>query len=114
MGRRGAFSGSEIFDALHDRFGDHPNIGDIRGRGLFAGLEIVADRESRRPMPVEAKVHAAIKKEAMEQGLMCYPMGGTIDGERGNHVLLAPPYIIDETQVTEIVDKLDRTFARVL
>lgn len=105
--------GARLFDALNERFGSHPHIGDIRGRGLFAGLEIVADRASKSPMPVGVKIHAAIKREAMKQGLMCYPMGGTIDGEKGNHVLLAPPYIIGQDHVDEIVEKLDRAFQAV-
>ena len=95
---------------LTDRFGEHPHVGDIRGRGLFQGLEIVADRETKAPMPVESRINVVIKQEAMRQGLMSYPMSGTIDGQAGHHVLLAPPYIINEGHVAEIVDKLDRTF----
>lgn len=105
--------GANLFEALNERFGSHPHIGDIRGRGLFLGLEFVADRASKSPLPVELKIHTAIKREAMNQGLMCYPMGGTIDGEQGNHVLLAPPYIIGQEHVDEITDKLDRTFQAV-
>ena len=104
----------DLFAELHDRFDDHPNIGDIRGRGLFVGLEIVADRTTREPMPTESRVHQALKSEAMHQGLMFYPMSGTIDGLNGHHILLAPPYIIDRSQVHEIVDKLERTFDKVL
>lgn len=106
--------GARLFEALNERFGSHPHVGDIRGRGLFLGLEIVADRVSRSPLAVESRIHVAIRREAMQQGLMCYPMGGTIDGEKGNHVLLAPPYIIGQAHITEIVDKLDRTFQAVL
>jgi adenosylmethionine-8-amino-7-oxononanoate aminotransferase len=106
--------GALLMEALKERFDRHRHIGDIRGRGLFLGLEIVADRASKAPMPAGDRIHVAIKREAMNQGLMCYPMGGTIDGQNGNHVLLAPPYIIDQEHVHEIVDKLDRTFQAVL
>lgn len=102
--------GTLLCEALDERFGRHKHIGDIRGRGLFLGLEIVSDRSSKAPMPVAARIHIAIKREAMNQGLMCYPTGGTIDGQHGNHILLAPPYIIGEEHVREIVDKLERTF----
>lgn len=98
--------GDALARALQARFGDHPHVGDIRGRGLFRGLEIVADRASAQPFDPELAVHAAIKREAMARGLMCYPMGGTIDGRHGAHVLLAPPFIIDEGHIGEIVDRL--------
>jgi adenosylmethionine-8-amino-7-oxononanoate aminotransferase len=98
--------GDALMQALISRFGQHPFIGDIRGRGLFIGLEFVADRDSKQPFDAGLQVHARIKKAAMDAGLMCYPMGGTIDGKNGSHVLLAPPFIIDESHVTELVDKL--------
>ncbi|MFQ5760734.1 MAG: aspartate aminotransferase family protein [Acidiferrobacterales bacterium] len=98
--------GDRLAGALQDRFSSHPHIGDLRGRGLFRGLELVADRETKVPFDLDLRLHAAIKRRAMDHGLMCYPMGGTIDGRRGDHVLLAPPFIIDEHHVDEIVDKL--------
>jgi adenosylmethionine-8-amino-7-oxononanoate aminotransferase len=94
--------------ALRARFGDHPNVGDIRGRGLFMALELVADRATKQPFDSALKLHARIKAEAMQRGLMVYPGGGTIDGERGDHVLLAPPYIIDEAGIDAIVERLSR------
>ena len=106
--------GDALQDALVARFGQHPNVGDVRGRGLFRGIELVADRTTRTPFDPKLKLHARIKNAAMTEGLMCYPMGGTIDGEKGDHVLLAPPYIIDESHVTEIVDKLDRAMGKAL
>jgi adenosylmethionine-8-amino-7-oxononanoate aminotransferase len=99
--------GELLHHRLNERFGQHPRVGDIRGRGLFRGLELVADRDTKAPFPPELALHARIKRRAMEQGLMCYPMGGTIDGRRGDHILLAPPFIIGEEHVEEIVDKLD-------
>lgn len=102
--------GQSLWRQLSERFGEHRHIGDIRGRGLFIGLEIVANRKTKTPMPVDSHINAVIKQEGMRQGLMCYPMSGTIDGQSGHHVLLAPPYIINEDHVAEIVDKLDRIF----
>ena len=98
--------GTELMAALQERFGNHHHVGDIRGRGLFIGLELVAERSGKEPFDPSLKLFAAIKAEAMERGLMCYPAGGTVDGERGDHVMLAPPFIIDESHVAEIVDKL--------
>ncbi len=92
---------------LETAFRQHPNIGDIRGRGLFLGLELVADRATKDPFDPSCALNKKIKAAAMELGLMCYPMGGTIDGQRGDHVLLAPPFIISEDQVEEMVEKLD-------
>lgn len=93
---------------LQQAFGTHPHIGDIRGRGLFQGLELVAERDAKAPFPAEAKLHARIKKAAMQEGLLCYPMGGTLDGRSGDHILLAPPFILEEAQLDELVDKLQR------
>ncbi|MDX1655450.1 MAG: aspartate aminotransferase family protein [Candidatus Competibacteraceae bacterium] len=98
--------GEELLQALQARFEQHPHIGDIRGRGLFRGLELVADRSTKEPLDPGLQIHGRIKKAAMARGLMCYPMGGTIDGKMGNHILLAPPFIIDETHIAELVDKL--------
>lgn len=92
---------------LTERFGQHPHVGDIRGRGLFLGLELVADRTTKAAFEPECKVHARVKQAAMQAGLMCYPMGGTIDGRHGDHILLAPPFILEESHLEEIVDKLD-------
>ena len=97
----------ELLEAkLRAAFGGHPNVGDIRGRGLFWGIELVEDRASKAPFDPKLRVHARVKSAAMQAGLMCYPMGGTIDGVRGDHVLLAPPFIVEERQIDELVDKL--------
>ena len=95
-----------LVDALHERFGNHAHIGDIRGRGLFLGLELVEDRASKATFWAARRVHARIKSEALARGLICYPMGGTVDGVHGDHVLLAPPFIIDEGHIAELVEKL--------
>ncbi len=98
--------GARLARGLKERFGQHPFVGDIRGRGLFWALELVSDRASKRPFDPAAKLHTRVKREAMARGLMVYPMGGTIDGLNGDHVLLAPPFIIDGSQVDRIVDRL--------
>ena len=92
--------------ALHERFGEHPFVGDIRGRGLFRALELVADRNTKAPLLHQLSMAAEIKRQGMAQGLACYPNSGTIDGLHGDHILLAPPYIIEQSHVEEIVDKL--------
>ena len=94
---------------LRVRFGTHPHVGDIRGRGLFWGLELVADRATKQPFDPAQRLNAKVKQRAMENGLLCYPMGGTIDGARGDHVLLAPPFIVSEPQLDELVEKLGRS-----
>ena len=98
--------GAELADALAERFGNHRHVGDIRGRGLFLGIELVADRATKAPFDPALKLHARVKREAMARGLMCYPMGGTIDGRLGDHVLVAPPYIIRSGEIAELVDRL--------
>ncbi|MEZ5843672.1 MAG: aspartate aminotransferase family protein [Hyphomicrobiaceae bacterium] len=105
--------GAELAEALVERFGNHHHVGDIRGRGLFLALELVADRTTRTPFAAERKVAARIKETALENGLMCYPMGGIIDGISGDHVMLAPPFNITSSHVGEIVDKLGRTIEAV-
>ena len=98
--------GDKLDAALRAEFGQHPYVGDIRGRGLFRGVELVEDRETKKPFDPARKLHAKIKANAFEAGLICYPMGGTIDGVRGDHILLAPPFIIEDAQIDEVVTKL--------
>jgi adenosylmethionine-8-amino-7-oxononanoate aminotransferase len=100
--------GAALRRALDDRFGQHPNVGDIRGRGLFLGLELVEDRETKAPFASSRGLAARIKAEAFKAGLICYPMSGTIDGKNGDHVLLAPAFIIEPPQIDELVGKLDQ------
>jgi len=106
--------GDRLTDALQARFGQHAHVGDIRGRGLFRGLELVEDRATKAPFDPARKLHVKIKAAAMDEGLICYPVGGTIDGRRGDHILLAPPFIISDAQIEELVDKLDRAVAHAL
>ena len=103
---RCARQGKRLRARLDAAFGDHPCVGDMRGRGLFHGIELVADRASKSPFDPALKLHARVKSAAMETGLMCYPMGGTIDGARGDHVLLAPPFIITDDEIDLLVERL--------
>lgn len=98
--------GDKLMAALQAQFGQHPNVGDIRGRGLFQGVELVADRETKAPFDPSRKIAAKVKMAAFEAGMICYPMSGTIDGQSGDHVLLAPPFIISDDQIDELVQKL--------
>ena len=97
---------NQLFNCLETQLGHHPNIGDIRGRGLFIGIEIVQNIETKKPFDPNLKVAASIKHAAFEAGLICYPMSGTRDGKWGDHILLAPPFIINENQIIELVNKL--------
>jgi len=106
--------GTYLRQALHARFGAHPHIGDIRGRGLFFGLEMVADRDSKQPFDPAMGLAAHIKKAALAEGLICYPMPGTRDGKMGDHVLLAPPFIARTEELDLLVDRLARACAHVL
>jgi adenosylmethionine-8-amino-7-oxononanoate aminotransferase len=98
--------GARLERRLTERFGNHRHVGDIRGRGLFQAVELVADRATRTPFDPALKLNARIKAEAFARGLACYPMGGTVDGRIGDHVLLAPPYISSEGEIDMIVDRL--------
>jgi adenosylmethionine-8-amino-7-oxononanoate aminotransferase len=98
--------GSHLFRRLGERFSDHAFVGDLRGRGLFQGIELVLDRSTKGPFEPALKMHARVKREAMARGLMVYPMGGTADGEHGDHVLIAPPFIVDAAAIDTIVDRL--------
>jgi len=98
--------GGRLRGALDARFGRHPHVGDVRGRGLFLAVELVRERESKEPFDPKRALHAAVKREAMARGLLVYPMGGTIDGERGDHVLIAPPFTVTEPDLGVIVERL--------
>ena len=98
--------GARLRALLVERFGGHAHVGDIRGRGLLQALELVADRASKRPFAPDLRLHARVRAEALARGLMIYAMGGTIDGQRGDHILLAPPFIVTDADLEMIVDRL--------
>ncbi len=103
--------GVSLQQALGLKFGQHPHVGDIRGRGLFVGLELVADRSTGDPFDPDRQLAGRLKKAAMANGLMIYPSSGTVDGIRGDHILLAPPYIYQDHHIEELVDKLATTLS---
>ena len=98
--------GEQLRSLLREHYAQHPSIGDVRGRGLFVGVELVKDRATKTPFDAKLKLHAAIKREAFQRGLMVYPMGGTVDGKVGDHVLLAPPFICTASDIEQIVSRL--------
>jgi len=106
--------GAGLESRLRARFSQHQHVGEIRGRGLFWALELVEDLASKRPFDARRRISAALKLQALENGLMCYPMAGTVDGASGDHVVLAPPYIVTEAQLDEMVDKLARSLEQVI
>ncbi|HDR9765455.1 TPA: aspartate aminotransferase family protein [Burkholderia cepacia ATCC 25416] len=98
--------GEQLRASLRAHYGAHPHVGDVRGRGLFVGVELVRDRDTKATFDPALKLHAAVKREAMQRGLMVYPMGGTIDGVHGDHILVAPPFICTAQQIDTIVQRL--------
>ncbi len=106
--------GETLQDALQAEFGKNPFVGDVRGRGLFRGLELVSNRAEKTPFDPSLGIAAKIKKSALAEGLICYPMSGTRDGRLGDHILLAPPFVIQEAQIGEMVTKLSKAIAAVV
>ena len=94
---------------LELHLGQNQFVGDIRGRGLFRGIELVKNRSTKEPFPKNLNIAGKIKKQALDIGLICYPMQGTVDGSKGDHILIAPPFIINENQINEISTKLKST-----
>jgi hypothetical protein len=107
-------AGEQLRALLTSRFGNHPNVGDIRGRGLLLALELVADRSTKAPFDPDLAMHSQAKAEAFERGLLIYPSGGTVDGRSGDHILLAPPYNVTDDELEMIVDLLGQTLEAVL
>ena len=105
---RCAQQGNGLRDRLHAAFDAHPHVGDIRGRGLFRAIELVADRTTKASFDPRLRLHARVKRAALDFGLMVYPMGGTIDGVHGDHVLLAPPFIVSDDELDKLVERLTR------
>lgn len=106
--------GEQLRAELREALVNHPLVGDIRGRGLFVGVEFVRDRETREPLPHAFQAHARIKAGAMRNGLMVYPSHGTADGTLGDHALIAPPFICTASDISEIVSRFAQTVHEVL
>lgn len=107
-------SGARLMQLLRVRFDHHPHVGDIRGRGLLQAIELVVDRQTKAPFDPELALHQRAKAEALARGLMIYPGGGTADGRRGDHILLAPPYNVNDDELELIVDLLAQTLEAIL
>ncbi|WP_424984653.1 aspartate aminotransferase family protein [Microbulbifer sp. S227A] len=106
--------GDKLHQRLVERFGQHPHVGDLRGRGLFRGIELVENRDTKEPFDPSRGIAGKIKKAGFEAGLVFYPMSGTIDGKRGDHILLAPPFIISDDQLDELTDKVETAISAVI
>ncbi len=106
--------GDYLAAELNTRFGNHPHVGDVRGRGLLQAIEIVADRKRKVPFEARLKLHQRIKEAAMARGLIVYPSGGTVDGKSGDHVLLAPPFTSTPALIDAIVERLSGAVDAVL
>jgi adenosylmethionine-8-amino-7-oxononanoate aminotransferase len=111
---RVAADGPKLMRQLRERLADMESLGDVRGRGFFIGLEFVADRSSKRPFPPKCCLHNRIRTRSLENGLICYPMGGNVDGVSGDTVILAPPYNASAAELEEIADKLERSVREAL
>jgi len=109
-----ASDGPEFLSKLKASLSNHPNVGDVRGRGYFVGVELVENKETKNPLAATLRTHAKLKKTAFDNGLMIYPMGGTVDGKLGDHVLLAPPFIASGAELGDIVELLTKTLHEVL
>ncbi|NOZ42872.1 MAG: aspartate aminotransferase family protein [Alphaproteobacteria bacterium] len=106
--------GDYLQKSLEAAFGDHPHIGDIRGRGLFRGLEIVADKVTKTPFADEKNITKRLKQATMTHGLICYPGGGSLRDNLGSHILLAPPFIVEPGHIDQLIDKLRAIFSDIL
>lgn len=103
--------GTQLENALNRTFGQIPNIGNIRGRGLFWSVELVSDKATKAPFPASARLAPKVQKAALELGLMCYPSQGCADGTNGDHVLLAPSYTSSQDEIEQIVETLGKATA---
>ena len=101
--------GPRLMTMIEERFADVEQVGDIRGRGFFVGLELVADHTTKQPFPASAGLHLRVRLHALDNGLICYPTGGNVDGVNGDTVIIAPPFNVTDAEIDEIVDKLDRS-----
>jgi len=98
--------GAYLRARLEKAFAGHDHIGDIRGRGLLLAIEFVRDRGTKQPFPRTLQLHTKLRERTFENGLICFPSGGTVDGINGDHVLLAPPYTATGEELDAIVSIL--------
>lgn len=109
--------GELLEQRLKTAFLEHEFVGDVRGRGLFWALEFVADKDERAPFPAHCRISDRLRHHALEAGLAIYPSSGTVDGRVGDHVIIAPPFIVTAADVEEIIERLqvgvEKTFHEV-
>ena len=98
--------GEHLMKLLDDAIGDHPMVGDVRGRGLMIGVELVANRHTKEPFPREDRKAERLTRAALNRGLLVYPGTGGVDGERGDHVMVGPPFVVTEQEMAELVERL--------
>lgn len=98
--------GEKLLALLRETLGDHPHVGEVRGRGLLLGVEFVADKDKKTPFPAEADIRGRVARACLERGLYVYPGGGSADGVRGDHILIAPPLIVEDVHLEQIATTL--------
>lgn len=106
--------GAYLFSLLQNAIGQRDYVGDIRGRGFFIGIELVQDRAKKEPFTADLQLYARLRDKAFENGLICYPVGGNVNGHRGDIIILSPPYIASRSELEEIVDKLQRSLSEIM
>jgi len=111
---RVAREGAKLKQVLQDRLGARNYVGNIRGRGFFLGIELVADKATKEPFDPALQLNVKVRDQTFANGLICYPTGGNIDGIRGDQIILSPPYNATASELEEIVDLLDRSLAEVM
>ena len=111
---RVASNEARIKSMLADALTGVEAVGDIRGRGHFIAVELVANRETKAPYPAAKMLFMRIRQKGLENGLICYPVGGNVDGVNGDIVILAPPYNVTDTELAEIIEKTAKSIKQVL
>ena len=106
---RVAANGALLRTRLEESLGQHPHVGDIRGRGFFQGVEIVENRETAEPFSPDHRMFQRIMHKGFDNGLIVYPTGGNVDGIKGDQIIIAPPYNATTDELHTIVDLLERT-----
>jgi adenosylmethionine-8-amino-7-oxononanoate aminotransferase len=106
--------GQHFESLLRAAFAEHPQIGDIRGRGFFWAIEIVADRASKAPFDPALAIYQRLRDRCFDNGLICYPVGGNVDGKAGDIAIMSPPYIATRAELAEIVTIMKTSLDQVL
>jgi adenosylmethionine-8-amino-7-oxononanoate aminotransferase len=99
-----AAKGERLLGLLAERLADHPHVGEIRGRGLLVGLEIVADRATRAPFPRAERRTEALVRAARERGVLVYSGTGNANGVDGDLIVLGPPFVVTDDELVRIAD----------